>query len=177
MASIPKKPRGGQRVKRPKTLAQYRAKTPRSQAAIENVAHAITRMREGYSLKSAAAEYNVTPRTVVRLGKSALRKRADGHYAARSSDRLLRVLVVPAHDGLREVAVRDSKTAAQIGGYWSAVSEFLGTGDATTLRKFRGKSFIDASGRPVRFLVDLDALERQGSAGIFSFESVYSRRA
>ena len=53
----------------PKTLAQFDKLPRRSQQAIENVAHAVTRMREGVSLKSAAAEFGVDPRTVVQLGK------------------------------------------------------------------------------------------------------------
>ena len=60
-------------------------------------------MREGASLKSAAAEYGVDPRTVVMLGGSALRKTKGGRYAAKPSDKLLRPLVVPVHGGRIEV--------------------------------------------------------------------------
>src|SRR5579863_9379242 len=105
MAKIAKRRRGGQRRQRPRTLAQYDALPRRSQASVENVAHVVTRMREGTSLKNAAAEYGIDPRTVVRLGKPALRKTASGRYKAKASDDLLRVLVVPVHGGRVEVAV------------------------------------------------------------------------
>lgn len=175
MASIRKRPRSAQRPRLPKTLAQYHAKPTRSQDAIDNVAHVITRMREGFSLKSAAAEYNVAPRTVVRLGKSALRKRADGRYVAKASDQLLRVLVVPARGGLTEVAVRGSRTASEVSEYFAASREFLDTGDDTKLRRYRRRTFKDASGRDVRYFTDLDELERLGDAGVLAFESIYAR--
>ena len=86
MAKIPKRPRSGQRSRLPKTLAQFDKLPRRSQLAIENVAHVVTRMRDGASLKSAASEYGVDPRTVVKLGGSALRKTKGGRYAAKPSD-------------------------------------------------------------------------------------------
>ena len=84
MAKIPKRRRSGQRPRMPKTLAQFDKLPRRSRLAIENVAHVVTRMREGISLKSAAAEYGVGPRTVVKLGGSALTKTKGGRYAAKS---------------------------------------------------------------------------------------------
>ncbi|MFY9738286.1 MAG: hypothetical protein WAK11_04450 [Candidatus Cybelea sp.] len=115
MPKIPKHPRRGQRTRLPKTLARYDALPRRSQHAIENVAHTITRIREGVSLRSAASEYGVSPRTVVRLGGSALHKDASGRYAAKKSDNLLRVLLVPVHGGEPvEVAVRGSRAATAL---------------------------------------------------------------
>jgi hypothetical protein len=116
MPKISKRGAGGQRRRRPslpKTLAQFDRLPRRSQLAVENVAHVVTRMREGVSLKSAAAEYGVDPRTVVRLGSSALRKTSGGRYTAKASDDLLRVLVVPVHGGRAEAAVRGSRAASE----------------------------------------------------------------
>ena len=88
MAKIPKRRGGGQspsqRPRLPKSLAQFDQLPRRSRLAIENVAHVVTRMREGHSLKSAAAEYGVGPRTVVKLGGSALTKTKGGRYATKS---------------------------------------------------------------------------------------------
>lgn len=161
----------------PKTLAQYNAKPARSQAAIDNVAHVITRMREGASLTRASAEYGVDPRTVVRLGGSALRKDKAGRYRAKASDNLLRVLGVPVYGGREAFAVRGSHAATAISERSRAQGHFLATGDESKLRKLRGKKIKDASGREVPFLTDLDELERLGDAGVLQFESIYARRA
>lgn len=176
MAKIPKRGGGGQRRQRPRTLAQYDALPRRSQASVENVAHVVTRMREGVSLKSAAAEYGIDPRTVVKLGGSGLRKTSGGRYAAKPSDNLLRVMVVPVHGGRVEVAVRGSRAASELAKRAVAQREFLATGDDTKLRELSKAKLLDASGRDVPFLTDLNELERQGDLGVLSFESIYARR-
>ena len=176
MAKIAKRRRGGQRRQRPRTLAQYDALPRRSQTSVENVAHVVTRMRQGYSLKSAATEYGVSPPTVVRLGGSALRKSASGHYTAKKSDTLLRVLLVPVHGGRVEVAVRGSRAASAVAQRAAAQREFLATGDDTKLRELSRTKILDSSGREVPYLTDLDELERQGDLGALSFESIYSKR-
>jgi len=176
MAKIPKRRRGGQRRRRPRTLAQYDALPRRSQAAVENVAHVVTRIREGASLTSASAEYGIDPRTVVRLGKPALRKTSGGRYAAKASDDLLRVLVVPVHGGRVEVAVRSSRAASELAKRSAAQREYLATGDDSKLRALQDITILDASGREIPFLTDLDELERLGDLGVLSFESIYARR-
>ncbi len=130
---------------------------------------------EGVSLRQASREFGIDPRTVVRLGRPALRKRPNGRYKARANDRLLRVLVLPTRGGLREIAVRDSREASQIAEYANAVQRYLQTGDASALRKFRRKRITDATGARVPLLTDLDVLDRLGSAGVLSFESLYAK--
>jgi len=176
MAKIPKRRRSGQRPRLPKTLAEFDKLPHRSQVAIENVAHVVTRMREGVSLKSAAVEYGVDPRTVVKLGGSALRKTNGGRYAAKRSDTLFRSLIVPVHGGRIEVGVRGSRAASELSKRAAAQREFLATGDDTKLRKLRKTKILDASGREVPFLTDEDELARQGDLGVLSFESIYARR-
>jgi hypothetical protein len=176
MAKIAKRPRSGQRPRLPKTLAQFDKLPRRSQLAIENVAHVVTRMRDGVSLKSAATEYGVDPRTVVKLGGSALRKTNGGRYAAKPSDTLFRPLVVPVHGGRIEVGVRGSRAASELSKRAIAQREFLATGDDTKLRKLRKTKVLDASGSEVPFLTDEEELARQGDLGALSFESIYARR-
>ena len=130
---------------------------------------------DGVSLRQASREFGLDPRTVVRLGGSALRKRANGRYKAKASDRLLRVLRVPTREGLREIAVRDSRQASQVAEYWNAVHRYLETGDDSALRKFRRKRITDANGVRVPLLTDLGELDRLGSAGVLSFESLYAK--
>ena len=160
----------------PRTSEQYFARSERFQDRWSRVTHVIAMMRaRGVSLRQASHEIGVDPRTVVRLGGSALRKRASGRYAAKASDRLLRVLRIPTREGLREIAVRDSRQASQIAEYANAVQRYLQTGDASALRKFRRKRITDANGARVPLLIDLDELDRLGSAGVLSFESLYAK--
>lgn len=160
----------------PRTAKEYSAMPERSQDRWDRVAHVISKMRsENVSLSKASREYGVSPRTVARLGASALRKRPNGRYAAKSHDRLLRVLVIPTNKGTDEIAVRDSRQATQLAEYWIAVHKYLQTGDASSIKKFRSKSITDANGKRVRLVTDLDELNRLGSAGAFSFESLYAR--
>lgn len=129
---------------------------------------------DGVSLQRASREFDVSPKQVLRLGGSALRRSASGRYVAKARDNLLRVIRLPDKRGLREIAFDDSREASLAGKYWDAVRLYLQTGDASRLREFRGKSVWDAHGRRFAFLTDLGDLERQGSAGVLSFESIYA---
>jgi hypothetical protein len=160
----------------PRTLEQYRELPVEKQDQLNRAAQVITKMRvEKLSLRRAASELSIDPRIVKQLGKSALRKKRDGKYVARNSDTMLRVLVVPTADGLGEIAVRRSKDASLVAQYNDALQKFLRTGDTRKLAKFRNKKLKDASGNTVVFLTDTKELIRQGSAGVFSFESLYAR--
>jgi len=143
----------------------------------KNVGQTVTEVRTGVSLRQASRKFNLGPRTVQRLARPALRKLRNGRWAAKPHDRLLRVLVIPARKGLREIGVRDSRQASLIGKYWTAVDKYRDTGDASALREFRGKYIVDASGKRVRLLTSLRELDRLGSAGVLSFETLYARAA
>jgi len=132
---------------------------------------------EGVSLQKASKEFGLDPRFVIRLGRSALRKTANGQYKAKPTDRLLRVLRVLTLDGLREVATRDSRLATLVGEHANAVQNYLQTGDDSALRKLKRRTITDASGKRVRLLMDLEEINRRGSAGVLSFEYLYARSA
>ena len=176
MPKIPKRGDGGQRRRRPRTFAEFQALPPRSQRTAENVAHAVTRMREGASLKSAAAEFGIDPRTVVRLGKPALRKTASGRYKAKASDDLLRVLNVIVDGKRQPVAIRGSRIASEVAHHAQATRTFASTGRTDELLAFHGRTFTDAQGRELEFFTDLDELEWLGDLGELSFEDLYARR-
>src|SRR5260221_586318 len=109
----------------PRTAEEHFAKPQRFQELWNRVTHVIAKMRANkISLQQASREFGVDPRTVIRRGGSALQKSANGRFAAKSSDRLLRVLVVPTIAGPQEIAVRGSRSASQIGAYWSAAQKF-----------------------------------------------------
>jgi hypothetical protein len=129
------------------------------------------------SLQEASREFGLDPRVVARLGKSALRKRKNGQYVAKPTDKLLKSFVVPAADekgGKREIAIRDSQQASILGKHWAGVQRYLQTGDASSLQKLRRKYVIDADGKRVPLLTNLAELDRLGSAGALSFESLYA---
>jgi hypothetical protein len=130
---------------------------------------------EKLSLRQAAKQQGIRPRTVTGLAGRALKRRGNRSYAVSSTDSLLRVVKVPTSDGTRDVAVRSSRNASTLGQYWDAVHKYLRTGDSSQIEKFRGKRIKDANGAKVPLITDLSELNRLGSAGVLSFESLYAR--
>jgi len=165
------------RIDVPRTAKQFSLLTPQSQDRWIRITHAVSKMlSDRVSLREASREFGLDPRTVARLGKSALQKHKNGQYVAKRRDKLLRILTIPSPDGgMREVATRDSQQSTLLGKYWAAVQKYLQTGDTSALNKFRGKRIIDASGKRVPLLTDLAELDRRGSAGVLSFESFYTQ--
>jgi hypothetical protein len=162
----------------PKTVKEFFVLSDGQQDTYKRVTHVITKMRNsGLSLQRAAREYAIAPRVVVRLGKSALHKGKNGRYQAKAKDRLLRVLAIPGKRGTREAAFRDSHQASVLAEYWDAVEKYAKTGDASAIKKFRGKHVVDANGKRIRLLTNLKELDRLASAGNFSFESLYAEAA
>jgi len=157
-------------------LTDFFDQPKRIQDKWNRIVQAVSRMRADHvSLFQAAREFGVSAQEVVRLGGSALRKTPKGRYVARPTDDLLRVLSLPGKRGLREVAFDDSREASLVGRYWDAVRLYLQTGDDSALRRFRGKVALDANGSRINLMTDLDELDRLGSAGVLSFESIYAR--
>ena len=170
--SVPQK----KRAAGPRTADQFNALPINAQEQWQSVEHAIQKMRrEGISATKAAREYGLDRKKLIELGGSALRKQKNGRYKAKSFDRLLRVLVIPSLDGLKEVAIRDSRTASKIASYSAAVHRFLQTGNRSGLSEFRKLRINDAAGKRIRLLTDTKELTRLGSAGVLSFESLYAR--
>jgi hypothetical protein len=168
----------GKKKTLPITAKQYLAKPPRFQNLWDRVVSVISQIRsQRTSLQQTSREMGVSPRTVLRYGGSALKKDTNGRYQATKTDRLLRMLMIPTPGGPREIAVRSSRTASLLGNYWNAVQAYLETGDKARLAKFQGKSVTDASGAKIPLLTDVNELDRLGSAGVLSFESLYRRVA
>jgi hypothetical protein len=159
--------------KRPTTARQYYSMSQKAQETWDSVAHVISRMRDRVSLPKASKEFGIAPSVVVRLGRSALRKRR-GRYVATKTDHLLRVLTILGIKGKKEIATRDSRQASFAGGHWAAVQRYLQTGDDSALLRFKGKKVTDARGKRHLLLTDLQELNRQASAGVLSFESMYA---
>lgn len=159
----------------PQNANQFFRMSEQQQDRWNRITQAITKMRnDGASLQSAAREFRLDPRVIARLARPALRKRPDGRYIARPTDRLLRVLVALTPNGKREIAVRDSRQASLLGEYWAAVHKYLATGDSSGLTRFRRKRIADGNGKRISLLTDLDELDALGAAGVLSFESLYA---
>jgi hypothetical protein len=161
----------------PRTVEEFFALSERDQERWRNVGQTVTEVRTGASLTQASRKFSLDSRTVRRLAPSALHKRTNGRWVARAHDSLLRVLVIPTRKGLSEIGVRDSHHATLLGEYWNAVERYLLTGESSAFRRFQGKHIVDASGERVPLLTDLHELDRLGSAGVLSFESIYARAA
>lgn len=160
----------------PRNAKEFFAKPKPFQDKWTRATHVISKMRaDGISLRGASRAFGLNPDVVLRLAGPALRKRANGRYAAKSIDRLLRVLAIPTKQGTGEIALRDSRQATLLAEYWIAVHAYLQTGDASSIKKFRGKRITDANGKRVRLVTDLNELDRLGSAGVLSFESIYPK--
>ncbi len=158
------KKRSGKReitFKRPTTLRQYHAMAPRDQESWDSLAHAISDARRGVPLRSALKDLGISLNTALVLGRPALRKK-NGKYVATKTDRLLRVLPILKRKGKQVIATRDSRQASLIGSYWAAVQRYLQTGDDSALLKFKKVRIADVE------------LNRQASAGVLSFESLYA---
>jgi hypothetical protein len=163
-------------VKRRK-MAKSPATKKSNRRTSPGVTNAIARMRkEGISLRKAAQEGKVSPRTVIKRAASALRKGKSGRYAAKTSDRLVRPLMIPTPQGPQEIEVRGLKAASLLGRYWVAVDNYFERGD-TSVKKFQGQSITAVDGTKYPLLIDLDVLNRLGYAGVLSFESLYARGA
>jgi hypothetical protein len=148
------------------------------QPSLARIAHVVTRVRQGNSVTRASAEEGVDRRSVIKLAGKALFKTKSGRYRARANDNLARDLLVPVYGGPPEVYwVRGPQAATVLSERLSAQRYFLDTGDDTRIRKLRGTIVRDIYGNDVPFLTDLDELERQGDAGLLSFESMYAHRA
>ena len=160
--------------KKPNTARQYFSLSPKNQEIWDSVGHVVSKMREGVTLPKAAKEFGLSPKTVINLGRSALRKQKNGRYVAKKIDQLLRVVNVLSTEGRKEIATRDSRQASLIGGHWAAVQKFLQTGDDSALLKFAKRRIVDARRKRYLLLTDLKELERLGSAGVLRFESMYA---
>lgn len=161
----------------PRSIEDYNAMSERDQQLWDDIGQITTEIRLGASLNRASRQFNRDPRIVRRMGKTALRKLRNGRWAAKRTDRLLRVLQRITSEGKVEVALSDSRQSTVLGRYWNAVELYRDTGDPSRLQEFEGEYIIDAAGNRLPLLTDLQTLDLLGSAGILSFESLYGRAA
>jgi len=91
------------RAKRPTTAKQYFSLSRKDQETWDSVAHVISRIRDGVSLRQASREFDIAPRIVMERGRPALRK-VKGRYVATKADRLLRIITILVAKDKKEIA-------------------------------------------------------------------------
>src|SRR5712691_2001714 len=91
----------------PRTVQEFFAMPERFQETWIGIANTVSKVRaDRISVPKASREFGVDKRAVIRLGR----------YAAKSHDRLLRVvMVISKRRGLLEIATRDSRQASKAG--------------------------------------------------------------
>jgi hypothetical protein len=167
---------GNKRAATPRTAEQFFSAPERVQETLRRVTDVIAKMRkEHLSLRAAAWQAGISPRTVLHRAGSVIRRGSNGRYTAKPGDQLLRVLKIATPDGLREIGVRGSRQASALGQYAAAVERYLSTGDFAPLAQFSGKGVRDDKGNMVTFLTDRVLLKKLASAGELSYESIYAR--
>ena len=144
--------------------------SPYQRAKRETSLRVLARSRRfGEPLSKAAREAHTTPETVRRyLGRSGFRK-AGRRWKPTKTDSFLRRMAFYEDGRRKAVTVRGSKTASQIGKYNRDVRTFLEdpVRDPSVLKKWEGRTFVDAQGRVHTFETDpariLSAIERAES--------------
>lgn len=124
------------------------------------------------SLQQAAKSNNTTVNAIKRHAGSALTKTSGGRFRAKKTDRLVRSVRFPTESGSIGLDVKDSRSASRISAYWNAVKKYVETGDASGLRKFRGK-VVRVNKRGYPFITDTKVLDRLADAGELVFDDLY----
>jgi hypothetical protein len=108
-------------------------------------------------------------RVIKGMVRSALTK--DGYV--KDHDFLEHTLKIHDSKGSYWVTVRGSKKRSLIGQYHNAVKHYRLTGDASELKKFKGKSFVDVYGKKHYFLTSTRILDRLIEFGDTDFLELY----
>lgn len=136
--------------------------------------HFLHLRRQGKTVREAERDAGTSARTAYKhLGRNGFRRTKRG-FVPKARDDLQRELLFLFPHGTEFVAFRGSIRAATVGRYWAAVRTYVERGDATALLKFRGRSIIDAQGRRLRLVTDLDVIRSLARAGqVSGFNSIY----
>ncbi len=133
-------------------------------------------MRRGEgSLSKLARKAGISPKTV-RRASGAFQKRGSRWVATRS-DRIQRYLQTYEHGARRSFLVGDSKTATLLSRYANAVRHYFETGDASRLKEFEGRTYVDVAGKFHTFETDprkLRAALERSEADFGAFGDLYA---
>jgi hypothetical protein len=132
-------------------------------------------MRRGESMSAACKAEHIKPDTFLRyVGRAVRHDKPGGRFrVVASRDTLTRQLQVPTADGTVPVTVRGIKAAREFSAHANAIAHFNRTGDASRLKRFKGRTFI-AEGRRYEFLTDPDKLMELAEADALRLDSLYA---
>jgi hypothetical protein len=77
------------RFTEPRSLEEFLSMTTRDQEVWDAVGQVTTEIRLGATLSQASRKFEIDPRKAARLARPALRKRRNGRWGAKKSDRLI----------------------------------------------------------------------------------------
>jgi hypothetical protein len=130
--------------------------------------------REQLSLAEACRLEHLKPSTFLRYAGAAVRQdRPGGRYRAVAGDRFRRDLQIPTALGQTPVAIYGSKNARDVSDYLNAVSLYLRKGDASKLKRFKGK-IVGGRGQKVELITDPQTLSALAQAGALQFDQLYA---
>lgn len=137
--------------------------------------HALSRMRrQHFSLAEACQLEHIKPNTFLRQVGSAVRQDKRGsRYRAVAGDRFRRDLQIPTVLGPTSVPIYGSKNATGISNYLSAVALYLRKGDASKLKRFKGKT-VGVRGQKLELITDPQTLSALALAGALQFDRLYT---
>lgn len=131
--------------------------TPKERFQRQRALEVVSQARRGKgSLSKLAQIRRIAPKTV-RRASGAFRKRG-GRWVANRTDEVQRYLKSYERGERIEVLVSNSRTATLLSRYANAVGRFVETGDASGLREFKGKTYVDARGKTHTFETEPAAL-------------------
>jgi hypothetical protein len=131
-------------------------------------------MRQGESLSAACRAEHIKPDTFLRYVGSAVRHdKPGGRFRVTKNDALTRDLQVPTADGLVQISVKGIKAAREFSAHANAIAHFNRTGDASRLKRFKGRTF-KSGGRRFEYLTDPDKLMELAEADALRLDSLYA---
>lgn len=107
-------------------------------------------MRRGFSLTASSKDVGLSKETSLRhLGRAVFKK--SGRWFPSKSNSIQREMKIYENGRIRSIIVRNSRDASLIGEYFNEVRNFVEHGDTSGLKRFRGKTIIDANGKKHTF--------------------------
>jgi len=129
-------------------------------------------LREGQTLAGSAKAVRVSPERLRRYIAETGMARREGRRWVIGPDVRPRIMRM-CSAGEIDIVTVNPEEAKKIGGYLSAVSQFLNTNNTAFLAPFAGAAVTDITGKVHPFETDPNALRRLDSTGGDSFEDVY----
>jgi len=170
-AATRRRPTGARPIYTDHAFAQL---TLAQESARNEALYALSLMRtQGLSLTAAAREAGLSRETMRAWVGRTLTKRGR-RWAARPSDKLVRMMKVLTPRGMVTVPIYSSRTASTLGQYHAAVRDAL-RGDTSALRAFRGKS-IRSGKLAYPLITRMDTLARLAMANELPENDIYGLR-